>query len=310
MYYRASNYQWRVNMKFYILFLITALITLGCDTQPKEIMIASKPSQASVKLDQADVGITPLTIKIQKKITIEVSKPGYKPYTTVLSTADDPNLIITLERDELAQVDSSMMYPLTEDQIPAIKNNEQFQANQLAASNDQVNQLAGPNDQALVQNPPLGQAKEILIASKPSEATVRLNQAKIGLTPLKVVVQKDATIEVSKPGYQSYVNILSSTDEPNLIVTLEKSQSVARPARPAKPRLNINKTRSRLTITELKHRYRQGRINKLDYSAQVRKLKHQLKYDLADLKMHYKRGGIDKYEYQRRAKQIKYRYEG
>jgi len=300
---RASNYQWRVNMKFYILFLITALTTLGCDTQPKEIMIASRPSQASVKLDQAEVGMTPLTIKVQKDVTIEVSKPGYKLYTAVLSTAEDPNLVITLERDELAQVDSSLLQPLTEDQIPTIDNSGQFQANQLLDPNDQVNQ-------GLVQNPPLGQAKEILIASKPSEATVRLNQADIGITPLKVVVQKDAAIEVSKPGYQSYVNIISSTDEPNLIVTLEKNQSASRPARPAKPRLSIAKARTRLTITELKHMYKQGRINKLDYSAQVRKLKHQLKYDLADLKMRYKRGGIDKYEYQRRAKQIKYRYEG
>jgi hypothetical protein len=56
--------------------------------------------------------------------------------------------------------------------------------------------------------------------------------------------------------------------------------------------------------------YKQGRINKLDYSAKIRNLNHRMETDLLDLKMLYKRGGINKYDYKLRAKQIKYRYTG
>ena len=293
-------------MKFYILLLVTALITLGCDTQPKEILIASKPSQALVKLDQAELGVTPLKIKIINDTEIVVSKPGYKPYTAILSPSEDPNQIITLEQQGLSQINPLMVSPPTEAQITSVDDTGQFQANQLTEPENSFDQV----NQTLVQNPQFGQPKEILIASKPSEATVRLNQVNMGITPLKVTVQKDSAIEVSKSGYQSYVNILSSADEPNLIVTLEKNQSAAKSARPRHRSSNIAKARPRLNITQLKHMYRQGKINKLDYSAEVRKLEHQMESDLIDLKMLYKRGGINKYDYGSRVREIKYRYQG
>lgn len=272
-------------MKFYILLLITALITVGCDTQPKEILIASKPSQASVKIDQAEVGVTPFTIKVQKDIKIEVSKPGYKPYTAVLSASDDPNLIVTLEEQGMGLIDPSMIYPPTEDQIITVDGVQQFQP--------------------LMESPLLGEPKEILIASKPSNANVRLNQVDMGTTPLKIIVQKNSILEVSKPGYQSDSRIVSSVDESNMIVTLEKSGSVKKKQPVAKASV-----KPRMTIRSVKQMYKQGRINKLEYSEKVRNLKHRMQTELVDLKMLYRRGGINKYEYKLRAKQIKYRYTG
>ena len=58
----------------------------------------------------------------------------------------------------------------------------------------------------------------------------------------------------------------------------------------------------------VKQMYRQGKINKLDYNAQVRKLKHQMKSELVDLKTLYKKGEINKHNYVRRVNEIKYRY--
>jgi hypothetical protein len=276
-----------MDVRFYILVLMAALITVGCDTQPKEILVASTPSQASVKVNQAEVGLTPFTIKVQQDITIVVSKLGYKPHTAVLSSTDDPNLIITLEEEERTQVNSSMIYPPTEDQITTIDGAQQFQT--------------------LIQDPQAEQPKEILIASKPSNANVRLNQKEMGTTPIKIIVQKNTILEVSKSGYQTSSSIVSSLNEPNLIVTLEKSLSSEK-ERPVAKAKSVKKPR--LTIARVKQLYREGRINKFDYSAKIRNLKHRMDTDLIDLKMRYKRGSINKYDYKLRVKQIKFRYTG
>ena len=283
-------------MKFFFLLLVTALTSLGCDTQPTEILVASKPSQASVTLDQAELGVTPVKIQIIEDTKIVISKPGYEPYAAVLSPSEDPNQIFTLEQKEMSQVNSLITSPSTEDQITSDNNTGQFQTNQLPDQKKSSDQKPQP-----------GEPKQILVASKPSEATVRLNQKDLGVTPLKVIVVKDSAIEVSKPGYQSYVNILSYADEPNLIVTLEKNQSTTKATR---LRPTAARTKPRLTIYAVKQMYRQGRINKLNYSARVRKLEYQMKSDLLDLKMLYKRGGINKYDYGRRVNEIKYRYKG
>ena len=156
-----------------------------------------------------------------------------------------------------------------------------------------------------MESPLLGEPKEILIASKPSNANVRLNQVDMGTTPLKIIVQKNSILEVSKPGYQSDSRIVSSVDESNMIVTLEKSGSVKKKQPVAKASV-----KPRMTIRSVKQMYKQGRINKLEYSEKVRNLKHRMQTELVDLKMLYRRGGINKYEYKLRAKQIKYRYTG
>jgi rare lipoprotein A (peptidoglycan hydrolase) len=273
-----------------------ALTTIGCDTKPTEILVASKPSQASVTLDQAELGVTPVKIQIIEDTKIVISKPGYEPYATVLSPSEDPNQIFTLEKKEMSQVNSLTTSPPTEAQLTSIENTEQFQG-------DQPTYLKNPID----QKAQIGEPKKILIASKPSEATVRLNQENLGVTPLEVIMVKDSALEVSKPGYQSYVNILSYADEPNLIVTLEKNQSASKTTR---PRPTVARKKPRLNISDVKQMYRQGRINKLKYSARVRELEYQMKSDLLDLKMLYKRGGINKYDYGRRVNEIKYRYKG
>jgi len=205
-----------------MLLLIAAVITIGCDTQPTEILIASKPGKALVKLDQAELGVTPITIKIIKDTKIVVSKPGYKPHTVVLSPSDDPNQVVTLEKEGLSQMSSLMGYPPTEAQITTNEGTDPFQISPLDDPAYELDQ----DHQDLAQNPQFGQSKEILIASKPSEASVRINQIDMGKTPLKVLIKKDSAIEVSKSGYRSYVRILTPTDEPNLIVTLEKNQSL------------------------------------------------------------------------------------
>lgn len=275
-------------MRVFLLLLVTMLVTAGCDKEPKEILIASNPGQAVVKIDQAEIGVTPIKVKVAKEIAIDVVKLGYKPYTATISPSDDPNHIVTLEKKGLAQQNTALLnYPPSESQIPKVIANQTYQ----------IAQTVTPEGSSGQQ---FEQPVEILIASEPCNAKVLLNQVDRGTTPLLLNIAKNSVIEVRKTGYQSYVNQLSSADAPNLIVRLEKNQSVA------KPKSSI----SGLNITKLKHMYWQGKINKLDYSARLRELEHRMESDLINLKMRYKRGGINKYDYERRAKQIKYRYKG
>lgn len=272
-------------MRAFLLIVVSAFITLGCDDEPKEILIASKPGQAIVKIDQAEVGVTPVKITIIKETTIDVVKPDYKTYTTVLSPSDDPNLIVTLENESLSQNSNHFSSPLSEDQI------SQF---------DQSYQVTQPSDTVGLSEQQFDRPVEIFVVSEPSDANIRINQVDKGTTPLILNIAKSSVIEVSKVGYRPYVNQLSFTDAPRLIVRLEKKQPATKPKRATSPS----------NISELKHLYQQGKINKLDYSDKLRELQYKMKSALIDLKMRYKRGGISKSDYQLRARQIKYYYKG
>ena len=58
-------------MRVFLLLLVTMLVTAGCDKEPKEILIASNPGQAVVKIDQAEIGVTPIKVKVAKEIAID-----------------------------------------------------------------------------------------------------------------------------------------------------------------------------------------------------------------------------------------------
>ena len=61
---------------------------------------------------------------------------------------------------------------------------------------------------------------EILIASQPSEATVVLKGAKVGETPMKLLVRGDTNIILEKEGYVQQALMITPKSEPNLVVTL------------------------------------------------------------------------------------------
>ncbi len=62
--------------------------------------------------------------------------------------------------------------------------------------------------------------KEVLVASQPSEATVILKGAKVGVTPMKLLVRGDTNIILKKEGYVQQALMITPKSEPNLVVTL------------------------------------------------------------------------------------------
>ncbi len=69
--------------------------------------------------------------------------------------------------------------------------------------------------------------KEVLIASQPSEATVVLKGAKVGATPMKLLVRGDTNIILEKEGYVQQALMITPNSEPNLVVTLVPLDGVA-----------------------------------------------------------------------------------
>jgi len=143
----------------------------------------------------------------------------------------------------------------------------------------------------------------IKVASIPSGATVLMQGAKIGTTPMEVTVRQTTPVELELKGYKNGRLFVDPAGKMNLIANLE-----ALPA-PA-PKATPSRSGAPTTIRKLKEQYRAGDIDKIEYRRLVTKLKNRMKTELTRLKQAYKRGDIDKVEYQRRAQKIKYRYKG
>ena len=62
--------------------------------------------------------------------------------------------------------------------------------------------------------------KEVLVASQPSEATVVLKGAKVGETPMKLLIRGDTNIILEKEGYVQQALMITPKSEPNMVVTL------------------------------------------------------------------------------------------
>ena len=62
--------------------------------------------------------------------------------------------------------------------------------------------------------------KEVLVASQPSGAKVVLKGAKVGETPMKLLVRGDTNVILKKEGYVQQALMITPKSEPNMVVTL------------------------------------------------------------------------------------------
>ena len=73
-----------------LILLAGALFLSGCATAinggKQKVPISSQPSGASIKIDDADSGVTPTTIVLSRKTShrVELQLKGYRPYEVVL----------------------------------------------------------------------------------------------------------------------------------------------------------------------------------------------------------------------------------
>lgn len=70
--------------------LVSALFLCGCATivhgSKQKVPISSQPSGASVKIDDASTGVTPMTAELSRKTShrVELLLNGYKPYEVTI----------------------------------------------------------------------------------------------------------------------------------------------------------------------------------------------------------------------------------
>jgi uncharacterized membrane protein len=140
---------------------------------------------------------------------------------------------------------------------------------------------------------------DVLIASKPSNAIILLDDVEIGLTPMKITVTKEVNVEIRKKKFISYKATLSADNAPNLLVKLEpdgKDEAI-----------NQNNP---VTVSQLRNMYNTGKISQSDYNQRVRQVKSRMDMDLRAVKTRYSRGELSKSKYNQLVKQIKHRYLG
>lgn len=65
--------------------------------------------------------------------------------------------------------------------------------------------------------------KEVLVASQPSDAEVFLKGAKVGTTPMKLLVRGDTNLILEKEGYVKQALLITPKSDPNLVVELVPS---------------------------------------------------------------------------------------
>jgi len=65
--------------------------------------------------------------------------------------------------------------------------------------------------------------KEVLVASQPSDAEVFLKGAKVGTTPMKLLVRGDTNLILEKEGYVKQALLITPKSNPNLVVELVPS---------------------------------------------------------------------------------------
>ena len=155
----------------------------------------------------------------------------------------------------------------------------------------------------------------IMVASSPAGATVLMQDAKIGKTPMTISVRQTTPVKLQLEGYEPQQLFVDPQGQMNLIVTLtpkpkpavEPSTSTSS-AKPTTAQASTSQTH--YTFTSLKKLYRAGELDKIEYNQQVTRLKHAQKAELNDLKAKYRRGELDKLDYEQQVRKIKFKYNG
>ncbi len=78
-----------------------------------------------------------------------------------------------------------------------------------------------PQAVAVAMSVPAQEAdREILIASRPSEAQVLLKDAVVGTTPMKMLIRDDTNVVLKKDGYVRQAVMITRNSDPNMVIEL------------------------------------------------------------------------------------------
>jgi hypothetical protein len=154
---------------------------------------------------------------------------------------------------------------------------------------------------------------DILIASKPGDATVTLDGAELGTTPLKLKVRGETVLDVELEGYETQQVAISPGSDPNVIVELEEivpvvevvesaETTTVQRSQPSGPRYT--------TMRQIKYAYREGDISRVQYDEYKRAINRRRQVELDQAKADYRAGKLTEGKYKKRVRAIKDKYEG
>lgn len=146
--------------------------------------------------------------------------------------------------------------------------------------------------------------RQILVASKPGEATVTLDDAELGTTPMQLTVAggETTTVTVSKEGFESQQVALSADTGPNLVVELTALPTPTALPAAAGPRYT--------TMRQIKIAYREGDISRSQYDEYKREINRRRKVELDQAKADLRAGHLTEGRYKKKVRVIKAKYEG
>jgi hypothetical protein len=90
--------------KFVVLMIILGLTFVGCGgPRQRQVLVASTPVGAVVKIQGAEVGHTPVSLTFEGDTSITIEQNGYEPQEALINAKTGPNLVVNLVRIEVPE---------------------------------------------------------------------------------------------------------------------------------------------------------------------------------------------------------------
>ena len=139
---------------------------------------------------------------------------------------------------------------------------------------------------------------QVLIASNPAGAIIKIEGAEVGHTPVSMVFEKDTTISIEQRGYESQEVVITSRTGPNLVVNLVQIEMPDAEA--------VGYT----TIEQIRVAYDAGDISKSRYEQYKAEIRARRTIEVERAKRELRDGRLSEEKYKERVRAIKEKYEG
>ena len=140
--------------------------------------------------------------------------------------------------------------------------------------------------------------KQVLIASNPAGAVVKIGGAEVGHTPVSLTFAEETTISVEQTGYESQELQVDKSTGPNLIVELKRIE------------IPEGKKADFSTMRQIKSAHNDGSISREQYDRFKTKIRANRAVELERAKRDLRQGRITEGKYKQRVRAIKQKYEG
>ncbi|MDD5308389.1 MAG: PEGA domain-containing protein [Deltaproteobacteria bacterium] len=170
---------------------------------------------------------------------------------------------------------------------------------------------------------------QVVVASKPEGASVLLQGAKVGVTPVTLQVKEDTNLVLELDGFVRQALLVTPDGRPNHVVQLipapalqccpcqgDANEGKAEPRKSASaaalepPRPKAAGGGGIRTMREAKEAYRAGRVDRYEYGRVTDGIREKLRAEIDELKRAYRAGEMSKADYERKARAVKLKYEG